>query len=62
MLDKSASENAHTLESFVRSRADAKRTLGQLSSEITKGGRFNDRAKAMGYLQKWAKEYEDDRF
>jgi hypothetical protein len=66
MVDKSASDesvqqNAGALESFVRTRPDAKRTLGQMSSEIVKSGRFKDRTKAIGYLHKWAKEYEANR-
>jgi hypothetical protein len=66
MVDKSASDDrvqqlASALESFVRSRPDAKRTLGRQASEIVKSGRFNDRTKAIGYLHKWAKEYEDNR-
>lgn len=66
MVDKSANDErvqqlAQALESFVSSRPDAKRTLGQRSSEIVKGGGFNDRTKAIGYLQKWAKEYDDHR-
>jgi hypothetical protein len=66
MVDKSASDErvqqlARDLESFVRSRPDAKRTLGQLSAEIVKSGRFTDRTKAIGYLRSWAKEYEENR-
>ena len=66
MVDKSASDErvqqlATALESFVRSRPDAKRKLGQVSSEIVKSGRFNDRTTAIGYLRKWAKDYEDNR-
>lgn len=66
IVDKSASDDqvqvlATALESFVRSRPDAKRTLGRLSSEIVKSGRFSDRTKAIGYVHKWAKEYEDNR-
>ena len=64
MLDKSASDVrvqqlAGNLESFVGSRRDAKLKLGQISREVVKSGRFNDRKKALGYLSKWAKEYED---
>jgi hypothetical protein len=66
MMDKSASDDrvqqlASALESFVRSRPDAKRTLGRRSSEIVKSGQFNDRTKAMSYLHKWAKEYDENR-
>jgi hypothetical protein len=66
MVDKSASDErvqqlARGLESFVRSRREAKIKLGQVSSEIIQGGRFSDRKKAIGYLRKWAKEYEDNR-
>lgn len=66
MVDKSASDErvqqlARDLESFVRSRPEAKRTLGQRSSEIVKSGRFNDRTKAIGHLHNWAKEYKDNR-
>jgi hypothetical protein len=66
LVDRSASDDqvqqqATTLESFVRTRPKAKRTLGRLSSEIINSGRFSDRTKAIGYLQKWAKEYEDNR-
>ncbi len=66
MVDKSASDErvqqlARDLESYVRSRPDAKRTLGQQASAIVKSGRFNDRTKAIGYLHKWAKEYENNR-
>ncbi len=66
MVDKSASDEqvqqvAKLLDSYVRTRPDAKRALGQQSSEIVKGRRFNDRTKAIGYLNKWAKEYEDKR-
>jgi hypothetical protein len=66
MVDKSAGDErvqqlASALESFVQSRRDAKRKLGQVSSEIVKSGRFNDRTTAFGYLRKWAKDYEDNR-
>jgi hypothetical protein len=66
MVDKSASDErveqlATLLESFVKSRPDAKRTLGLRSSEIVKGVRFNDHVKAIGYLQKWASDYDDHR-
>ncbi len=65
MVDKSASDDnvqrlAGMLESFVGSRRDAKLKLGQVSSEIVRSGRFDDRTKAIGYLRKWAKEYEDN--
>jgi hypothetical protein len=66
MVDKSASDErvqqlAKFLEAFVQSRPDAKRTAGQRSSEIVLSGQFKDRTKAIGYLQKWAKEYGDNR-
>jgi len=66
LLDVSASDEqvqqrAKLLESFVASRPDAKRQLGQVSSEIVTSGRFNDRPTAIGYLRKWAKDYEDNR-
>jgi hypothetical protein len=66
MVDKSASDEsvqqvAGALESFVQSRPDARRALGRLSSEIVKSGQFNERAKAIDYFHKWAKEYEDHR-
>ena len=65
MLDKSASDEdvqrlARILESFVKNRRDAKLKLGRVSSEIVNSGRFNDRKKAIGYLRKWAKEYEEN--
>jgi len=64
MVDKSASDErvqqlAKILESFVGSRPDAKLKLGQISSEIVQSGRSNDRKMALGYLRKWAKEFED---
>jgi hypothetical protein len=66
MVDKSASDEqvqqlARVLESFVASRRDAKRKLGQVATEIVTSGRFNDRTTAIGYLRKWAKDYEDNR-
>jgi hypothetical protein len=66
MVDTSASDErvqqlASALESFVQSRPAAKRTLGQVSSEIIKSGRFNDRTTAIGHLRKWAKDYVDNR-
>ncbi len=65
MVDKSASDDnvqrlAGMLEKFVGSRRDAKLKLGQISSEIVRSGEFDDRTKAIGYLRKWAKEYEDN--
>ena len=65
MVDKSASDDnvqrlAKMLERFVGSRRDAKLKLGQVSSEIVRTGRFDDRTKAIDYLRKWAKEYEDN--
>ncbi len=65
MLNKSASDDrvrqlAAVMERFVRSRRDAKIKLGQMSKEIVEGGQFDDRALAIGYLRKWAKEYEED--
>ena len=64
LVDKSVSDErvqqlASGLESFVRSRRHAKVKLGQVSSEIVQSGRFSDRKKAIGYLRKWAKEYEE---
>jgi hypothetical protein len=59
--DERVQRYAAALESFVASRPDAKRTLGQVSREIVKSGRFNDRPKAIGYFRKWAKEYEGNR-
>jgi hypothetical protein len=66
MLDKSASDErvqqfASALESFVKSRPAAKRTLGQVSREIIESGRFSDRTTAIGYLRKWAKDFVDNR-
>ena len=66
MVDEAASDEqvqqvAKVLESFVQNRRDAKRKLGQVSSEMVKSGRFNDRARVIGYLRKWAKDYEDNR-
>ena len=66
MVDESASDEqvqklAKVVESFVASRPDAKRKLGQASSEIVTSGRFSDRTTAIGYLRKWAKDYEDNR-
>jgi sialidase-1 len=64
MVDESASDErmqqlASALESFVRTRPDAKRTLGQQSREIVKSGRFKDRTKAIGYFHKWMEVYDD---
>ena len=65
MLNKSASDDrvrqlAAVMERFVRSRRDAKIKLGQMSKEIVEGGQFDDRELAIGYLRKWAKEYDED--
>lgn len=59
--DEQVQQIAGAIESYVRTRPDAKRTLGQRSSEIVKSGQFKDRAKALSYLRKWAKEYEINR-
>ena len=64
MLDESATEDrvrqlARVLERFVRSRRDAKIRLGQMSKEIVDRGEFEDRTPAIGYLRKWAKEYDE---
>ena len=66
MVDQSSGDErvkqlASALESFVASRPEAKRKLGQASSEIIQNGQFTDRRTAIGYLRKWAKDYEENR-
>jgi len=64
MVNKLTSEqrvlrDARYLEALVKTHHEAKVKLGQISSEIVQSGRFTDRKTAIGYLRKWAKEYED---